>query len=224
MEVCGQVKNEAPRTRGRTIRLALLYDFSTSLVGMGPEGPLRRTMLELSDLKPGEKVLDAGCGTGAFAIAAKNAVGARGEVHGIDASLGMVEFAVRKADRAGVEATFKQSLIEKIDYGDSSFDVVTNTFVLHHLPGEVKREALREIHRVLKPGGRFVALDFSVPASRAGRALAFLSFHGEVMKTDIGRLSPMLEAAGFACVETGPVIYHVMKSLTAFKAGPGTRR
>lgn len=221
MGIHGHRKSEAPETRGRTIRSARFYDLGTSLVGMGPDGPLRKKMLELADLRPGEKVLDAGCGTGAFAIAAKKAVGTTGEVHGIDAAPEMVEFAAKKARKAGVDASFKVGLIEHLDFEDGYFDAVTNSLVLHHLPEDVKRAGLSEIHRVLKPGGRFVALDFSAPEGRLGHALAVLSLHGKMMKTDIGHLTPKLEEAGFADVETGPVLYHVMKSLKAFKPGSG---
>jgi SAM-dependent methyltransferase len=91
---------------------------------------------------------------------AGTAAGTAGETCGIDPAPEMVELARRKAAQAGVRVRFEVGVIEVLPYLPDHFDVVLSSLMLHHLPDELKRRGLAEIHRVLKPAGRLVAVDF----------------------------------------------------------------
>jgi demethylmenaquinone methyltransferase/2-methoxy-6-polyprenyl-1,4-benzoquinol methylase/phosphoethanolamine N-methyltransferase len=170
-------------------------------VSLGKAPAIRKATVKLAHVAPGEKVLDVGCGTGSLAIDAKGKAGPAGEVHGIDAAPEMIEVARQKAGRKGVDVGFRVGLIEDIPFPDGQFDVVLNSFVLHHLPHDLKRKGFAEIHRVLKPGGRFLAADFGPPAKGVIRhVVTALAGHG-MMHKDAAELMAMMEEAGFTNVE-----------------------
>lgn len=192
----------APPTEGRTIRWARLYDLGTTLLSLGRLSALHRTMVELAGITPGERILDVGCGPGRLAIVAGTVAGPSGETYGIDPAPEMIELARRKAARAGVGVRFEVGVIEALPYPADRFDVVLSSLMLHHLPDDVKRRGLAEIHRVLKPAGRVVAVDFgATPAEGIGHLLCVLGLrkgwdHAE-------RLRTMLSDAGFDAVDMG---------------------
>jgi ubiquinone/menaquinone biosynthesis C-methylase UbiE len=121
---------------------------------------LRRRVLDLAGLRDGQALLDVGCGTGTLAIEAAGRAGAAGRVAGIDPAPRQIARARSKASRAAVAVDFREAAIEALPFPDGSFDVVTSTLMLHHLPEDLKRKGLAEIHRVLRPGGRVVVCDF----------------------------------------------------------------
>lgn len=102
---------------------------------------------------PYAKALELGAGTGFFSLNLKQA-GVLDEVHVTDLSPGMVEAAKANASRLGFTVEGRVADAERIPYEDNTFDVVVGHAVIHHIP-DVEL-ALREILRVLKPGGRFV--------------------------------------------------------------------
>ena len=110
----GQGAENAPRTTGKVIHWALRYDLLVWLMTGGRERAFRGKTIELARLSPGESVLDAGCGTGGLAIAAKRRAGAAGKVCGIDASPEMIARARRKARKAGVDVNFETGVIEAL--------------------------------------------------------------------------------------------------------------
>ena len=208
---------EAPQTAGRTIRWwARFYDAASWLMSFGRAPAIRRMTVGMAAAQRGESVLDVGCGTGSLAIALKAEVGPSGEVRGIDASPEMIAQARRKAAGAGVEAAFEVAPIEALPYPDARFGLVVSSFMLHHLPDEVKRAGLAEVRRVLKPGGRFLAVDFSgTTQSVAGH---LLSIFGHRHGAGLDALAPVMGAAGFAEVETGVTKYRSVAYLRG-KAG-----
>src|SRR4051794_11195726 len=102
---------------------------------------------------PYDKALEVGCGTGFFLLNLKQA-GVLEDGHVTDISPGMVDVAVRNAKALGFELSGRVADAESLPYGDGEFDLVVGHAVLHHIP-DVEL-ALREVLRVLKPGGRFV--------------------------------------------------------------------
>ena len=195
-------KTAAPQTVGRVLHRARWYDFSGRVISFGRDKAIREKLVELAAPAPGEKVLDVGCGTGTLALALKSSVGT-GEVHGIDASPEMIQVAQEKAAKAGSDIDFQVALIEAIPFPDASFDLVTSSLMLHHLPDDLKRTGLDEIRRVLKPGGRFMAMDFAAHShSPLGHLLSIFGHsRGESM---VDELMPMLKDAGFSEVEGIP--------------------
>lgn len=132
--------------------------------------PLARELIALARLRPGERVLDIGTGTGVVALAASREVRPTGHVVGVDLSEGMLRTATDRAGAAGLldSIEFSQMDAEALDISDGSFDVVLSLFALLHFPNPVK--ALSEMYRVLRPGGRLVVAVGSGPpkASWAG--------------------------------------------------------
>jgi ubiquinone/menaquinone biosynthesis C-methylase UbiE len=112
----------------------------------------------------------------------------------------MIQFAKEKATKNGSDIDFQVALIEAIPFPDASFDLVTSSLMLHHLPDDVKAKGFLEIRRVLKPGGRFMAMDFAAPShSPLGHLLSIFGHsHGESV---VGTLVPLLEEAGFSDAE-----------------------
>jgi len=115
---------------------------------------------------PYPRSLELGCGTGFFTLNLKLA-GVLDEGHVTDLSPGMVEVAQRNARSLGFDVAGRVADAERLPYDDDSFDLVIGHAVLHHIP-DVEL-ALREVLRVLKPGGRFV---FAGEPTRYGDVIA----------------------------------------------------
>ncbi len=148
-----------PTTRGVTIRWASRYDAMNRWAFWGRERQFREWTADLGAISPGDAVLDVGCGTGNLALAARDQAGTDGDVRGIDAAPEMIQEAERKAAARQVDVRFQVGLIEEIPFPAGTFDVVLSSLMLHHLPRDLKRQGIAEVSRVLKPRGRFVAVD-----------------------------------------------------------------
>ena len=192
-----------PETTGLTLHWAPQYDIFSRLMGMGVNRPNSRMVIELAKVKPGDKVLDVGCGTGNLTLTAKTYAGASGGAYGIDASPEMIEVAKKKAKKAGADVTFDVGLIEKIPFPDATFDVVVSRLVIHHLPDDLKRKGFAEIFRVLKPGGQFLVADFKPPTNPVLNHVTSAMVGEHMMETDIGVILPMFPEAGFVEVTSG---------------------
>jgi ubiquinone/menaquinone biosynthesis C-methylase UbiE len=114
--------------------------------------------IDRAALQPGETVLDLGCGAGKDVFEAASLVEASGHIYGLDMTPEMLALAERTAQEEGIDnVSFLQGFIEEIPLPDNSVDVVTSNCVLNL--SDDKKAALREMYRVLKPGGRFVIAD-----------------------------------------------------------------
>lgn len=112
----------------------------------------------LGPLRPGEAVLDVGCGAGFDALVAARLVGPQGRVAGIDVTPRMVERAKEHRRRLNLaQAAFQMGEAEALPFPDKDFDVVISNGVLNLTLD--KEKAVREIYRVLKPGGRVMLAD-----------------------------------------------------------------
>jgi ubiquinone/menaquinone biosynthesis C-methylase UbiE len=150
---------------GIVIHSAAEYDRRFMVRARGRERAFRAELIELARLAPGEAVLDVGCGTGTLAVAAKRRVGAHGTVHGIDPSPEMVARARSKARTRGLEVVFDEAVVQSLPFPDGTFDAALAVLTFHQLPHDDVQTSLREVERVLEPGGRlFVAdLDMRTP-------------------------------------------------------------
>jgi len=193
--------SDTPTTAGRLLHWAAQYDLLVWLLTHGRPRAFREKLVDLAHLEPGESVLDVGCGTGSLAIVAKRRVGPTGKVFAIDPSPEMIARASSKAEKAGIDVSFKSGVAEALPFPDGQFDVVLSTLMLHHLPRPVRQQCAREIRRVLSPGGRVLVVDFAQPQDNRS-FLAHCQRHGHVKPQDIKAL---LDGVGMPPVESGPV-------------------
>lgn len=208
-----QGERATPHTRGLVLNWAWLYDGLMWFVTRGREQTFRRMIVDQAQLQPGETVLDVGCGTGTLAMVAKERVGSTGRVSGIDAAPRMIALSRRKATRRGLNLDFQVGLIEQLAFPDQSFDVVLSTFMMHHLPDDLKRQGLAEVVRVLKPGGRLLVIDFKRPHEHQNQPEKL-----GVGVIGIQDLPTLMKEAGFAQIETGEIPFHI-RSLGVQGAG-----
>jgi demethylmenaquinone methyltransferase/2-methoxy-6-polyprenyl-1,4-benzoquinol methylase len=149
------------------------YDLITRLLSYGRDQSWTRRLIGLAGIEPGETTLDLACGTGDLGVAAA-ARGAR--VVGLDLVPRMI---ARARERPGAAlVSFIVGDMTRLPVATCSVDVVTTGYGLRNVPN--LEGALDEIARVLRPGGRLLALDFNRPANAALRAayLAYLTIAG----------------------------------------------
>jgi ubiquinone/menaquinone biosynthesis methyltransferase len=141
--------------------IAPRYDFITSFLSFGMDRGWKRRLVDMLSLKGNESVLDLACGTGdiTFAVAEKLP---NGKAQGLDITKEMIELAdAKRTSRNAANVSFQVGDIMKMPFDDNSFDHVTCGYALRNVPDV--EGALREIRRVLKPGGKFCSLDFAHP-------------------------------------------------------------
>lgn len=161
---------EAPE-KGHYVRsmfdaIATRYDRVNDLMTAGAHRQWKRQAVALAELAPGEKALDLATGTGDIAFLLADQVGAQGEVVGLDFSEGMLSIA-RERELDGRPITWVQGDMTALALADAAFDAVTVGYGLRNVTDLSK--ALFEIHRVMRPGARFVSLDLGKPRFRVIR-------------------------------------------------------
>ena len=171
------------------------YDPFTRL--LGTESALRELVAQ-AGLAPGQRVLDLGCGTGATSLVAKRAQPGI-ELVGLDPDAKALARARSKATRAGLAIAFEQGFGDALPFPAASFDRVLSSFMFHHLESAEKPAVLRELHRVLRPGGSLHLVDFGGAGHGLGALLARLVHRDESLRADAdGGLAGLMRAAGFS--------------------------
>jgi ubiquinone/menaquinone biosynthesis C-methylase UbiE len=191
---------ETPGTGSKVIHWARSYDLLVWVLTLGRDRAFREKTLDLAQVALGESVLDIGCGTGTLAIAAKHRVGSAASVTGIDASPQMIARARKKARRVGADVTFATADVENLPYAAGTFDVVLSTVMLHHLSEQGRQKCIREVRRVLKPGGRLLVLDFGGAATQRRTRAGRMHHHAQFNLLEV---VPQLRAAGLSRLESG---------------------
>lgn len=137
------------------------YDRLNSLMTAGLHHRWRELGVMLSQVKPGDSVLDVCCGTGDFAFAARRAVGPEGRVVGTDVSEAMLELAKEKSGRNQLWVDFMYADTLALPFPDGGFDACTVGFGIRNVTDIVK--AFSEMRRVCRPGGKVVCLEITQP-------------------------------------------------------------
>jgi demethylmenaquinone methyltransferase / 2-methoxy-6-polyprenyl-1,4-benzoquinol methylase len=170
-------------------QIAPRYDSRNRLFSLDRDRAWRRRAARLAQLHPGETALDLCTGTGKLAHELVPFVRPGGRVIGIDFSAGMLELARRR--EPGVE--FRQGDVGRLSEAEASIDAITIGFGLRNL---VDRDAaLREMRRVLRPGGRLVILEFAPPP--AGPLMRAYRFYLSRVMPAIARLFSAGEANAY---------------------------
>jgi len=152
----------AGQIRGMFDRIAGIYDPLNTAMTAGLHHRWRERAADRAELAPGDTALDACCGTGDLALELARRVGPAGTVIGSDFSDRMLELAREKAARRGATGVrFEWGDALDLSYEDRSFDAVSVGFGVRNF-ADVEL-GLRELARVLKPGGRLVILEITKP-------------------------------------------------------------
>ncbi|MBI1875372.1 MAG: ubiquinone/menaquinone biosynthesis methyltransferase [Acidobacteria bacterium] len=144
------------------------YDLITVVLSYGQDRRWKKRLVDRADLAAGSRVLDAAAGTGdiAFECARRGA-----RVVGLDITRRMVELARQKSPTDASGPRFLVGDMMAMPFRDASFDVVTTGYGLRNVP-EIA-VAVRELARVLRPGGQLLSLDFDKPRNRVLRVIYF---------------------------------------------------
>jgi demethylmenaquinone methyltransferase/2-methoxy-6-polyprenyl-1,4-benzoquinol methylase len=151
-------------------QVAPRYDLINDLQSFGLHRLWKRRVVKLANVRTDDLALDVCCGTGdiSFRLAAAGA-----EVTGFDFSEAMLAIArARQNPKSEIQnPKFERGDAEQLPFGGNKFDAVTVGYGLRNLPSWER--GLREMHRVAKPGGRIVVLDFGKPDNKLWRAIYF---------------------------------------------------
>jgi demethylmenaquinone methyltransferase/2-methoxy-6-polyprenyl-1,4-benzoquinol methylase len=140
---------------------APVIDPLTTVFSLGLCHMWRRSLVSGSDLREGDSVLDACTGTGELALLLAEKVGHNGRVTGIDFCEEMLAIARRKIGPKFANVSLVAANAKDLDFADDTFDAATVSFGIRNIPDTAA--ALKEIRRVLKPGGSFVCLELTQP-------------------------------------------------------------
>ena len=160
------VEEKAARVRGVFDSVASRYDIMNDLMSFGVHRLWKHIAIDLAAVRNGQQVLDLASGTGDLAARYAALVGPQGKVVMSDINAAMLEEGRKRMIDSGHvgNVEYMQIDAEKIPFADNSFHCVSIAFGLRNVTD--KDQALREMLRVLKPGGRALVLEFSHPGSK----------------------------------------------------------
>jgi demethylmenaquinone methyltransferase/2-methoxy-6-polyprenyl-1,4-benzoquinol methylase len=166
------------------------YDRIIALHSGDASAKARDFLVERTGVQAGGRILDLCTGTGAVAICARRATGSGGLTVGLDFSSGMIRKARDKARSAGSEGvSFVVGDAGCLPFACGSFDAVSCSHAMYELSPADRERTLREAHRVLRPGGRFLMMEHCEPARPIARLLyrVRLSALGSAANRDFAR-------------------------------------
>lgn len=164
------------------------------------ETVFRQKLLDQADISSGDRVIDLACGTGTFAILLKTRF-PDVTVTGLDGDPSILAKAILKAGDAGVDVAFNEGMSYALPYEAGKFDIVFSSLFFHHLQTEEKLRTMKEVLRVLKPGGVFHICDWGPPSSVTSKvmfnAIRVLDGYPVTQDNFEGRLPVFLRTVGF---------------------------
>jgi len=164
------------------------------------EKVFRENLLERAEIRAGDRILDLGCGTGTFTVMVKSRY-PTARVTGLDGDPNILDLARRKTKAARVDVVLDEGMSDSMPYSTDEFDTVFSSLFFHHLRPEEKLRTMKEVYRVLKPGGVFHVCDWGPPSNLFSRVMSLsvrLLDGFEVTRDNFeGRLPAYIERVGF---------------------------
>lgn len=209
------------RGTGTTLDRFRLNELVSQIAFAGRRNRVYRQLVALSGVRPGDSALDVGSSSGYLARRLAAVTGPAGHVTGVDPSRAAIAYAQRHALPA---MTFTVGAAQSLDLPDSSFDVVTCTLAMHHIPARKRAAAVGEMYRVTRPGGRLLIADFDssrppLPLHPGGRRTRRAA-------AAVGPLEELATAAGYQVESSGqlPLLRYVLAIRPAYdrlRGAPG---
>ena len=168
-------KSMSEKVRSMFADIADDYDKVNGILSFGIHNLWRTKTVKESGAKEGDRVLDCATGTGDLALEFKQKVGMDGYVMGTDFCSEMIAHAPEKAQKKGLEIDFEVADAMHLPYGGATFDIASIAFGIRNVDDPI--QALKEMARVVKPGGRVVVLEFGQPKGVVGVPYRFYSKH-----------------------------------------------
>ena len=168
-------KEKASRVRGVFDSVASKYDVMNDLMSGGLHRAWKAYTVMVANLKEGDKVLDIAGGTGDLSMAFSKKVGAMGTVVHTDINEAMLRVGRDRLTDKGILLPTLVCDAEKLPFPDNHFNLVSVAFGLRNMTH--KEVALKEMNRVLKPGGKLLVLEFSKVAKPLEKAYDWYSFN-----------------------------------------------
>jgi demethylmenaquinone methyltransferase / 2-methoxy-6-polyprenyl-1,4-benzoquinol methylase len=182
------------QVQGMFDRIAGRYDLLNSLMTAGLHHAWRERAADRAEIGPGDSILDVCCGTGDLSFELAHRVSPGGSVVGCDFSEPMLDLAREKAEQKGVGSVrFEWADALGLPYDAGRFDAVTVGFGVRNFAD--RDRGLREMRRVLRPGGRLVVLEFTAPTRPPFST--FYSLWFDRIVPVLGRLTPNPEAYAY---------------------------
>lgn len=181
------------------------------------EVTFKKALVRETLIQPGQQILDLGCGTATLSILIQQ-THPDAVVTGLDIDPQVLQIGQAKAERAGVHLTLDQGLAYDLPYPDGSFDRVVSSLMFHHLTTQDKQQAMKEVYRVLRPGGLFLIVDFGPALGIWSQMVSPLMARlEEVSDNHKGLLPTMLSLAGFKDINTAAHFATVFGTLYLYR-------
>ncbi len=151
------------------------YDRMNSIISFQQHRLWRKEVMKRMNVSKGDHTLDVCCGTGDWTMALAKEVGPSGKVVGLDFSVNMLSVGIKKKLQSKMKhVEFEHGNAMELPFDDDQFDYVTIGFGLRNVPDYL--QVLKEMHRVVKPGGKVVCLETSQPESPVFKRLYYFYF------------------------------------------------
>ena len=201
-------------SQDRLIHWAWAYDLLIGLRGRRGRR-LREMFADDLQLRPGDRVLDVGCGPGRLAMVFAERVAPTGSVDGIDPAAEMIKRATARARRHEMPVTFQVAVAQQLPFSDATFDAVACTLALHHVADDDQLMAVQEMYRVLNPGGRLLIAEFR--KAPGGLHLGFRRLRRFTVEGMVDKTLQMVGTSGFADARSGDTNLGWLGKITARK-------
>lgn len=155
--------------------IAKKYDMMNDIISFGRHRAWRRKTMKIINMKPGQTALDICCGTCDWTIDLAKA-SQTGAITGLDFSQNMLDIGQQKVDKLGLskQITLVHGNAMELPFPDNHFDIITIGFGLRNVPDYL--QVLKEMHRVVKPGGQIVCLEMSKPTWQPFKGIYYFYF------------------------------------------------